>query len=154
MRTMVVLLMVASGMGLGAQIVMNSRVREAMQSPVMGATVSLAVSAVVLGLLIAFGLVGGAGNAPVGFRSIPPWAWLGGVCGALYLVAAVIAFKHIGVAATVCATVFGQQMISILFDTFGWLGTPKVPLTPSRVIGAALLFAGVVLLQQRKLPTH
>ena len=42
MRTLVVLLMVASGMGLGAQIVMNSRVREAMQSPVMGAAVSLA----------------------------------------------------------------------------------------------------------------
>src|SRR5687767_7109296 len=90
MRIAMLILMVCSGMALGAQIVMNTRVRVAMQSPVMGATVSLAVTAVVLGLLIALGLFGGAGNTPSGLKAIPPWAWFGGVCGALYLVAAVI----------------------------------------------------------------
>ena len=71
------------------------------------------------------------------------------MCGAFYLVAFVIAMPRIGVAATVCATVLGQQLISLCFDTFGWLGTTKMPLTPSRIIGAGLLLAGVMLLQRK-----
>ena len=149
LRTLMFLLMVVSGLALGTQIVMNTRVRTALDSPAMGAAVSLAVSVVVLSVLIALGLLGGIGNAPVGFRAIPPWAWFGGVCGAFYLVAFVIAMPRIGVASTVCATVLGQQLISLCFDPFGWLGTAKVPLTPSRLLGAGLLFAGVVLLQRK-----
>jgi len=149
LRTLMLLLMVASGLALGLQIVMNTRVRTALESPAMGAAVSLTVSVVTVALLIGFGLLGGTGNAPAGFRSVPPWAWFGGVCGAFYLVAFVIAMPRIGVASTICATVLGQQLISLCFDTFGWLGATKVPLTPSRLIGAGLLFAGVVLLQRR-----
>jgi bacterial/archaeal transporter family-2 protein len=149
MRTLTLLLMVASGLALGVQVVMNTRVRTALDSPAMGAAVSLAVSVLVLSVVIVFGLLGGTGNAPAGFRAVPPWAWFGGVCGAFYLVAFVIAMPRIGVASTVCATVLGQQVISLCFDTFGWLGAVKVPLTPSRLIGAALLFAGVVLLQRK-----
>ena len=78
-RTLLVVLMVASGVGLGLQIVMNTRVRNELASPAMGAAVSLCVSGGVLAILIALGQVGGAGNAPAGFRSIPPWAWFGGV---------------------------------------------------------------------------
>lgn len=151
-RTLLILLMVASGIGLGAQMVMNTRVRVAFQSPAMGAAVSLAVSAAVLAILIGLGLFGGAGTFPDGVRSIPPWAYLGGVFGLLYLVAAVVALPKIGAATAVCATVLGQQVISMCFDTFGWLGTPKVPLTPSRLVGAAMLFAGLVLLQRKSLP--
>src|SRR5207237_7754935 len=123
-----------------AQLSTNLRVRTALDPPAMGAAVSLAVSVLVLSVLIGFGLLGGTGNAPAGFRSIPPWAYFGGVCGAFYLVAFVIAMPRIGVAATVCATVLGQQLISLCFDTFGWLGVSKVPLSPSRLIGMGLLF--------------
>ena len=149
MRAAMLLVMVLSGFGLGAQLVLNSRLREAVQSPVLSAVVSFTVGGLLLVILMALGLFGGTGNAPAGFRGLPAWAFLGGVCGAVYVVASVVALPRIGAAATVCATVLGQQVISLLFDTFGWLGVPRTPLTPARLVGTAMLFAGVVLMQRK-----
>ncbi len=141
--------MMLSGFGLGAQLVLNSRLREAVESPVLSALVSFTVGGALLAILMALGLFGGAGNAPAGFRGLPFWAFLGGICGAVYVVASIVALPRIGAATTVCATVLGQQVISLLFDTFGWLGVPRTPLTPGRLVGAAMLFVGVVLMQRK-----
>jgi transporter family-2 protein len=95
------------------------------------------------------GALGGIGNAPAGFRVAPWWAFIGGACGAVYVVASVVALPKIGAARAVCAAIVGQQVASLLFDTFGWMGVPKTPLTPGRIAGSILLFVGVVLLQRK-----
>ena len=149
MRAAMLITMILSGVGLGLQLVLNSRLRDAVQSPVLSAVVSFAVGGLLLVILMGLGLFGGTGAGLPAFRLAPWWAFLGGVCGAVYVVASVVAVPRIGAAATVCATVLGQQVISLLFDTFGWLGVPRTPLTPGRVVGAVLLFAGVVLMQRK-----
>ena len=149
MRSAMVLVMVLSGIALGVQLVLNSRLREAVHSPVFSAVVSFTIGGALLAVLMSAGLFGGTGRGLSGLRGLPWWAFLGGVCGAVYVVASVVALPRIGAATTVCATVLGQQVISLVFDTFGWLGGPRTPLTPGRVLGTALLFAGVVLMQRK-----
>jgi bacterial/archaeal transporter family-2 protein len=43
-------------------------------------------------------------------------------------------------------TVFGQLAASLVVDNYGWLGFPQQPFTITRLAGAALLLAGVVLI--------
>jgi transporter family-2 protein len=45
------------------------------------------------------------------------------------------------------AGIVGQLGASLLIDHYGWFGMPVQPATPTRLIGVALLAAGVVLIR-------
>ncbi|MDQ3732092.1 MAG: DMT family transporter, partial [Pseudomonadota bacterium] len=79
----------------------------------------------------------------------PLWAWIGGILGAAWVLIAVVAVPKVGAALTIAAVVFGQLLGSLLLDTFGWLGAPRIPLNSWRVAGAALLFIGVLMMQHK-----
>ena len=44
----------------------------------------------------------------------------------------------------------GQLGAALALDTFGWLGLPRLPLSPTRILGALLLLAGVLLIQWKR----
>jgi transporter family-2 protein len=82
-----------------------------------------------------------------GVAALPWWAWLGGLCGATYVVSVFAFIPEIGVAPTVALTVAGQQVASVLVDRHGLLRLPRRPITGPRLLGVALLLGGVVLIQ-------
>jgi transporter family-2 protein len=65
------------------------------------------------------------------------------------VMAAIIAVPKIGTAASFAAVIFGQLIGTMVLDAFGLLGVPRLPLNPWRLVGAALLFAGVLLMQRK-----
>jgi transporter family-2 protein len=75
----------------------------------------------------------------------PARAWFGGLLGAFYVASSVIVGPRLGAAALLALTVFGQLVASLVVDNYGWLGFPQQPLTLTRLVGAVLLLAGVVL---------
>ena len=75
--------------------------------------------------------------------SMPWWGWLGGFAGAAYVTTVFIAIPAIGAAVTVGLTVAGQQIVSIFVDRYGWFRLPQRNVSSMRVIGVALLLAGV-----------
>jgi transporter family-2 protein len=149
MRLFFICLMIASGFCIALQVPINNRLREAVGSPVMSATVSFVVGIAVLLCLAALGLLGGTGTGWAGLRGAPAWAYLGGLCGACYVLCAILAITRVGAAVTIASAVFGQQVASLLVDTFGWFGVARVAPTPTRLLGALLVFVGVLLLQRR-----
>ena len=52
----------------------------------------------------------------------PWWAWLGGLAGAAYGVAAVLLVSRLGAATLMALVVAGQLLCSVLLDHFGWVG--------------------------------
>jgi transporter family-2 protein len=42
----------------------------------------------------------------------------------------------------------GQMGMSLVMDHFGWLGIPAQPISMWRILGAILLFTGVVLIRK------
>jgi len=44
--------------------------------------------------------------------------------------------------------VAGQMAMSMVMDHFGWLGIPAQPISLLRILGAILLFSGVVLIRK------
>ena len=81
-------------------------------------------------------------------RALPPQAWLGGVYGAFFVVAAAYSAPRIGVAATVTLLVAGQLAVAAVLDQFGAFGMPQQALSPARLAGLALVVAGVVLVRR------
>ena len=78
-----------------------------------------------------------------GLPSMPWWGWLGGFAGASYVTTVFTAIPAIGAAVTVGLTVAGQQVASVFVDKYGWFRLPQRPVTTTRLIGIALLLAGV-----------
>lgn len=82
-----------------------------------------------------------------GVAALPWWAWVGGLCGATYVVSVFAFIPEIGVAPTVALTVAGQQIASVLVDRYGLLRLPRRRITAPRLLGVGLLLSGVVLIQ-------
>jgi transporter family-2 protein len=68
--------------------------------------------------------------------------------GAFYLLTTILVPPRIGVAAFFSLVVLGQLCASLIFDHFGLLGLPIHPVNPWRVLGVALLIAGVALIRR------
>jgi transporter family-2 protein len=131
------------GIGLVVQVGMNSTLRAILGSALVAALISFAVGTLALAAFVVLT------RAPLPVRAqlaaVPAWAWFGGILGAFYVASSVIVGPRLGAATLLALVVFGQLGTSLVVDHFGWLGFAQHPITLVRLLGAVLLFAGVVL---------
>jgi transporter family-2 protein len=80
-------------------------------------------------------------------RGTPWWTWIGGPLGAVFVLAGAALAPRLGAAAFISAVVAGQLLCSLALDHFGLMNVPQQPLTAARLLGAALVFAGVLLVK-------
>jgi bacterial/archaeal transporter family-2 protein len=146
-RLLFSLLVALGGAGLTIQMAWNARLRSATGSPVLTTIISICVSLLSLVLVWASGATD-RGSLPA-FNSLPKWAWFGGVFAAYYLVASLIAIPRLGAAAVFSLVIAGQMVGALILDSTGAFGVTQIGLGTSRVLGTALLLAGVILIQKR-----
>ena len=144
-RILLLLLAVLAGAVLPVQIVLNARLGQAAGNSVMGAFVSFVVGAVALGAVVL-----GQGHAArelAALRTAAPGYFLGGLLGALYVAAMAALAPRLGAGLAVGLVVVGQLTVAVLLDHFGALGLPVHLVTLPRLLGLALLLAGVWLIK-------
>lgn len=139
-------LALAAGVVLVVQVGVNAMLRSGLGSPVAAALMSFLVGSAALAALLLV-IRGWPGRAQL--LAVPGWAWSGGVLGAFYVVCTIIVGPKLGAAALLALVILGQLVTSLLVDHFGWLGFPQHPLTLMRLLGATLLFGGVLLIVHR-----
>jgi len=100
-------------------------------------------------LVVALALVLGRGGSIAAAIHQPSWLWLGGLFGAVIVLAIAYAPPRIGTFATVALLIAGQLAAGALIDAFGWLGSPRIPVTVTRVAGLLLVAAGAALTLRR-----
>lgn len=141
------LLAFAAGVVLIVQVGVNTTLRSALGEPVVAALISFLVGSVALvGFLL---LSRTSWPARAQWVEIPWWAWFGGILGAFYVVSTIVVGPRLGAAALLALIVLGQLVTSLLVDHFGWLGFPQHPVTALRLLGALLLFGGMLLIVHR-----
>jgi bacterial/archaeal transporter family-2 protein len=138
------LLALAVGVGLSVQVGMNVTLRAVLASPMVAALVSFLVGS--LALLVLVLTTGVSWPARAQISAVPAWAWFGGAFGALYVASSIVVGTRLGAAALLALIVLGQLVASLVLDHFGWLGFAQHPLNLTRMLGAALLFCGVLLI--------
>lgn len=134
------------GAALTVQVGMNATVRLAIGSPMLAAIVNFVVG---LAGLAVVALASGARWTPGSAAAVPAWAWFGGLLGAAYVASTTVLGPRLGAATLLALTLAGQMAAALAVDHYGVIGFPQSPLTASRLIGAALLVAGVLLIMRR-----
>ena len=140
-----IVLVFAGGALVSLQAPTNSMLARAGGSPVLAALISFAI-----GTLALFVVWLGSGNRPAAeaFARLPYFAWFGGLYGAFFVAVAAFAAPRIGLASLITIGIAGQIVMALALDHFGLLGLPKDAISVTKVVGAALVLIGVVLVRR------
>lgn len=139
------LLAVAAGMAMPLQAALNGQLRGHLGSPYAAALVSFSAGTLVLLAVLLLMRV----PWPTSPGAVPWWLWIaGGTLGAGYIVLSIVLPPMLGVALTFGLIVAGQLAVSLTFDHYGLLGFAEHAINPWRVLGAALIVAGVILIRK------
>lgn len=136
-----------SGAALAFQVGFNNGLRARVGHPMIAALISFGVGMVALAAYVA-----AARPAVPGVRELaraPWWIWMGGLVGAVYVACAAAFAARLGAAGWLALVVAGQILTSLAMDHFGLVGFERQPITAARLVGAALLLAGVALVLRR-----
>ncbi|QBX37094.1 DMT family transporter [Brevundimonas sp. S30B] len=136
---------VLAGGATALQAPTNAKLMTAVGSPVNAAFISFAVGTAALGLLA---LMFQSRPDWAAARGLPWYAWIGGLYGVIFVVAATWGVPRLGVALTITLMVAGQLLISLILDHFGAFGAPRQPINWGRIGGVALVIAGVVMVRR------
>lgn len=134
-----------AGAATALQAPLNARMATAVGSAVNAALVSFAVGTVALiGLALVFQVRPDLAAA----RALPWYAWVGGLCGVVFVIAATWGVPRLGVATTITLMVAGQLVLGLVLDHFGAFGAPRQPVNLVRAFGVVLVIGGVLLVRR------
>jgi len=139
------LLALVAGAGIAMQAGVNAQLGKSLGDPVLAAFVSFGVGTLTLALVLL--VVRPTLPALEGLGSVPTWAWTGGLLGAFFVTVAIFVAPRLGAGALLATIVAAQLVTALLLDHFGFLGFAERAITVPRVVGAALLGAGVWLIR-------
>jgi transporter family-2 protein len=139
-RPLPLALVFLAGLAVGVQHPLNSSLAEGVgelgASGLNFATGSLALFAAVVA-------TGGLGRLRMA-RKAPPWAFTGGLFGAVTVLSSLAAVGTIGASTLAATTIAGALAGSVVIDRFGIAGVTVRPLHGHRIFGLGMLAAGTV----------
>lgn len=133
-------------MAMPTQATVNSKLAGYVESPISAAFISFAVGTVALFVYML--LTGVPLGSLASSKDAPLVAWIGGFLGAFFVSVMATVVPRIGVALAFSLAIGGQMLVTLLIDHFGWLGVPEKPINLWRVLGAALITVGVILIRK------
>lgn len=135
-----ILLAFIGGAFLPVQAGINGQLRAGLGNAMQATFVSFAVGAV--GALIACTVLRIPFPKPEQLAAPAVWMWFGGLCGTFYVWTTIMSAPKIGAALAISLAIAGQVIIASLLDHTGALGFPKHELSPTKLMGIALVISG------------
>ncbi len=131
------IIMICAGAAVALQPSINARLAQK-AGLLESACISFAVGT--LGLVIAV-LISGKTNLR-GLHETTWWEWTGGLLGAFFVSATILAVPRIGTAATMAVAIAAQLIAALILDHLGAFGFGGMQIDLKRSLGAALLIIG------------
>ncbi|AWL27937.1 DMT family transporter [Acinetobacter defluvii] len=135
------------GIAMSIQTAINTQLREYLYSPLQAALLSFLIGTIVLAIFVFFQSTPKPSLHSLG--QIPWYLWLGGCLGVYAISISIYTAPKLGFLSLSGLIIFGQIMMSMLLDHFGWLGVEKTQLNWQRLFGGVVIFIGVLLTLQR-----
>ncbi|WP_273778344.1 DMT family transporter [Acinetobacter sp. GSS19] len=135
------------GIALTIQTAINTQLREYLTSPLQAAFLSFLIGTLVLAVMVLLQSAERPGLQQL--AQIPWFLWLGGFLGVYAISFSIYTAPKMGFLTFSGVVIFGQLLMSMLLDHFGWLGTEKAPVNWQRLLGGIVIFVGVILTLQR-----
>ncbi|MGM0578875.1 MAG: DMT family transporter [Myxococcota bacterium] len=145
MKAVYAVLALVIGMSVALQGVVNSRLRAEWDL-----SSAILLNAVIVMLLS--GTVWLVAGMPIPSREAiaqtPPATLFGGVMGAVIIYFGAIVFGRLPASVALGLILLGQFGTGLVVDATGWLGMPRVAVTPTRLAGLAFIGLGVFLMRK------
>lgn len=139
------LLGVGAGVSVVVQQVLVANLRVSLGSAPWAALISYVGGTLTMILIVLLMREPWVSTAGIAKSSWPSLA--AGVFGVIYIVLAIVLIPRLGAATVVALVVAGQLLASVVFDHFGLFGLPQQPADINRLLGAAMLLGGVLLIR-------
>ncbi|WP_321839553.1 DMT family transporter [Paraburkholderia bannensis] len=136
----------AAGAVIPFQASANSALGRTLGNPLLAAVVSLTISLAVI-LPVALATRSPMATVATALRG-PWWMLMGGVFGAVYIAGAVLLPPRLGASGFIIGVIAGQMLASLVVDQFGLFGLEPKPLTFAKLLGVALIAAGIFVMQR------
>ena len=138
-----VLFPIITGCGLAAQSAVNSRLRYYVESPHFATLLTFLTGGIFL--ILAMVVTHDSFVIPSQVVSGEPWwVWSGGILGLIGVTMLILLFPILGSVQTTILTIGGQILMGVLVDQLGWFNAAIKPLNTWKIVGIAILIAGVV----------
>lgn len=125
---------------------LNTRLGKSIGSPIYASMFSFVVGALSVAIYLQFTKETLSWAA---LKSASVYSWLGGgVFGAIFITATMLALPRIGMALTFGLVVAGQVIIAVLLDHFNILVAQQHNVNIWRVLGIVLIIIGVVIVER------
>jgi len=147
MKIHLYLLTALLGFVLTIHLGMNGKVGVAMGNPRVANAVFWCIGAVTA---IIIGLTGWQSGALNGLKVVQPIMLTAGAIGACLVFGIAWLFPQLGGAPVMLTLLAGQVIGGMLMSHFGWLGSPVQPISLMHMIGALVMFGGVVMITYTK----
>ncbi|MEM1289356.1 MAG: DMT family transporter [Pseudomonadota bacterium] len=141
-----VLSAIAGGASIATQAPINASLNRSLNDPLLTAAISFFVGFVALmaAWLVSLAVRETSFTFPE-LQSIPPWMWIGGILGTVYVVAAIYSVPKIGVLSLAASVVLGQLIAAMFIDATGAFGLEAKPISPTRLLAGAMVLGGLLL---------
>ncbi len=144
-KLMWIAMALAAGSALPIQGGINAKLGKTLASPLHAALISFSIGAI--GLFV-YCFLTKQSVTWTGLRELPLRYWAGGILGAIYVSIVIMVFPKLGPGLTFSLIVAGQMFVALLLEHFNLLVVQPHPISLLRVLGVALIVAGVVLMKQ------
>ena len=140
-----IIIALVSGTFLPIQAALNTRLGKSIDNPAIAALISFVVGAIALSLYV---MITRQSVSLASIKTVPAYAWLGGLLGAFYVTAIIFAFPRIGPALTFGLIVTGQMIIAILLEHFNILVDQQHSINIWRIFGVLMVIVGVIIIRK------
>ncbi len=82
--------------------------------------------------------------------SVPPYLFIGGALGAVFVFSVVVLFPKVGAVNAVIFTLIGQVLCSLMIDHYGWFNAPISPISFQKVAALVLMLISVFWFQRSR----
>ncbi|WP_457552384.1 DMT family transporter [Desulfobacula sp.] len=146
MKLILLFVALIAGMVAPLQAGLNGKMGRAIGDPFYAALISFAVGT--LGLFC-YALFTKVNFSSIRYAADIHWTvWSAGLLGAFYVTAIIILTPKLGSALSFGLIIAGQLMMALFLDHFGLLGVPVQPFGWQRLLGIALVMAGVIVIKK------
>jgi len=142
MRTELLLLSVGLGVVLTVHLAMNGMVGAAINNPRVGNAVFWCIGAA---MALIIGWSGWQSGALSNLSQVNPILLTAGAMGASLVFGIAYLIPRVGAGPFTYALLAGQIVSAMVLSHYGWLGSPKQPITPMGVVGVVVMVIGIIL---------
>ncbi len=142
MKTELLLLSVGLGIVLTVHLAMNGMVGAAINNPRVGNALFWCVGAV---MALVIGFSGWQSGALSSLTQVNPILLTAGAMGASLVFGIAYLIPRVGAGPFTYALLAGQIISAMVLSHYGWLGSPKQPMTPMGLLGVVVMVIGIVL---------